>query len=611
MLNFLRIRASRRDESGAVAVMVALMTVMLMTVAALGTDIGNAVARRTDTQTQADYGAFAAAEKMSSTASVGQTPSAAVLTAVMTALNNNQPEDDSLSCWRSNNCVTSTAQLTDANLTNGDVRYTTAGLQVTAPNHYVRFGMAQVLGFQGENVGAKATVNVYSPGLRVLPMFAVQGCDYGLQTLADPANGHDVSVVPTLAFNTEQNTTGLVANSQVLQDSTGATVNSLVAGSSGNRITITASKWSNSLYVGFFRGDDTTPSLVQTAGLVAPTAAPYTKNPATAVTVSIPNAVTATQTVWYVRVYDSTGTGTGADNPTTVGHTPGTWSKASEALPIRVGNAVLQCNMGSTDGNFGTLKLPRTDVPTALNMPANIADGLQSPLSLTKHQQYVANGLCTNGVNGAVESSGSNLYAQTNCVATDTGLAANDATQGLISGYTSSSVFHPGLLTTAGTKTGCDPTGGSSSRSVSVNGAGGGTFQIDNATLTCYLTNGSTSLQTICDSNYSGPSVLDKTIVDDPRFVWVPVLKVQPSSGGSLRYSIVDIRPGFITDETVTNATIKGTHTATSDNGVTVANNGITILKVVFFNINAMPTDATGHVIDYLGVGPPIVRLVQ
>jgi hypothetical protein len=120
--------------------------------------------------------------------------------------------------------------------------------------------------------------------------------------------------------------------------------------------------------------------------------------------------------------------------------------------------------------------------------------GLQSPLSLTKHQTYVASGWCTNGVNGAVESSGSNLYPQTNCVATDTGLAANDATQGLISGYTSSSVFHAGLLTTAGTKTGCDPTGGSNKRSVTVNGPGGGTFQIASATLSCYLTNRSTRL---------------------------------------------------------------------------------------------------------------------
>jgi hypothetical protein len=47
------------------------------------------------------------------------------------------------------------------------------------------------------------------------------------------------------------------------------------------------------------------------------------------------------------------------------------------------------------------------------------------------------------------------------------------------------------------------------------------------------------------------------------------------------------------------------------ENGVGISNGSLTSLKVVFFNINAMPTDANGHVIDYLGVGPPIVRLVN
>jgi hypothetical protein len=369
---------------------------------------------------------------------------------------------------------------------------------------------------------------------------------------------------------------------------------------------LTAKNWTKTTKIGFFRSDSTDPTLIQSQptfwlnGDATKTAlAPYDKNSSATVQLNIPDVVTQTQTVWYVRVYNA---GTGSDN--------NVWSKASEALPIRVGNAVLQCNQGSTDGNFGTLKLPRTDVASALNLPVNIAAGLQSPLSLTVHQQYATDspvGQCTNGVNGAVESSGSNLYAETNCVATDTGLAANDATQGLITGAGS----YPGLLTTAGTKTGCDPTGGSSTRAVTINGQGGGTYNIDNAVLTCYLTNGSTSLQTICDPNYSGGSVLDKSIVDDPRFVWVPVLKVTPLSGGSNRYSIIDVRPAFITDETVTSASVKGSHTATADNGVTVSNNGITTLKVVFFNIKAMPADSGGHVIDYLGVGPPIVRLVN
>ena len=49
----------------------------------------------------------------------------------------------------------------------------------------------------------------------------------------------------------------------------------------------------------------------------------------------------------------------------------------------------------------------------------------------------------------------------------------------------------------------------------------------------------------------------------------------------------------------------------TADNGVTITNNGITSLKVVFFNIDAMPRDVNNKVIDYLGVGQRIVRLIN
>ena len=84
-----------------------------------------------------------------------------------------------------------------------------------------------MLGVQNGNVAASALVNVFTAGKRVMPMYAVQGCDYGLQTLADPANGHTTPVVPTLAFDTDTNTTQLTALSQELKNSTGNVVGSL------------------------------------------------------------------------------------------------------------------------------------------------------------------------------------------------------------------------------------------------------------------------------------------------------------------------------------------------------------------------------------------------
>jgi len=332
------------------------------------------------------------------------------------------------------------------------------------------------------------------------------------------------------------------------------------------------------------------------------------------VTVNIPDAVAQTQAAWYVRIYDDSGADKGA-KPITTPHT-GTWSPASEALGIRVGNAVLQCAQGSSDGNCGTLKLPRTDVPPSGALPVNISQGLQTPLSLTVHQQWPTDspaGKCNDGVNGAVTSPGSQgtLVPYTNCVGTDTGLPANDATQGLLTG----SNGFPGLLTTKSTAPGCAPDGTSSNRSVTVNGAGGGTFSIDNSVLTCYFTNTTTSIADIATASYNKGAVLDKSIVDDPRFVWVPVVAVKPDCGSCANYSIIDVRPAFITDQQPISSAVKGSNAAqnggTPDNGVYVVNNGITSLKVVFFNSDAMPRDVNDNVISYLGVGPKITRLVN
>ncbi len=207
-----RWRARQRDERGAFAVLFGLGCVMLFTVGALGVDIGNAVSRRTSIQSQADYGAYAAASKLPATATnkVGQAVDADTIAAVVAAMNDNQPQDDSRPCWVDNDCITA-ADLVDTDMTNGDVRYVsgctstslpschkTDGLQVVAPDNRVDYGFADIIGVSNGTVRATATVNVFTGGLRVMPMFAVTGCDYGNQTLADPASGHSTTTVPTL-----------------------------------------------------------------------------------------------------------------------------------------------------------------------------------------------------------------------------------------------------------------------------------------------------------------------------------------------------------------------------------------------------------------------------
>jgi hypothetical protein len=551
----------------------------------------------------------------------GMTIPTAMVDAVRDAMNANQPQDDSGTCWTAKTCVTS-AQLIDSNLLNGEIRFcsgttcgtgydaTVKGLQVIAPTNKVDYGFANLLGVASGRVTADALVNVFTAGKRVMPMYAVQGCDYGLQTLADPAGGFTTPSVPTLAFNPHNNSTNLVAGSQVVRNNAGNAIQTIPMSSTGNTLTFTASKFDKTRIVGFFRGDDPNPLLIQKQNAFWLTSDPAQNNlnpnppdtgydpgnAAQTITLNIPDAVAQTATVWWVRVFDGT-------------DASGKWSKASEALPIRVGNAVLECASGSSSGNFGTLKFPRTDVVSSNEIPANIAVGLQSPLKPTVHQWALANpdlaGLCSNGVDGALTApnGADTLVDGVNCVDTDTGLAANAATEGLVTG----GVYGPGLLTTQNTKTGCDPTGGSANRVLPITGSP----SINDEVLTCYFTNGTTSIQDITDASYSGGPVLDSSILSSPRFFYVPVLAVEPASGGSNTYSIVDFRPAFITDESATLTSVKGAHTGSANNGLTVQGNDIKRIRVVFFNDDALPVDGNIPVIDYLGTGKRVIRLID
>ena len=609
-----RVALRRHDEGGAIAILTAFMCIVLFGVAALSVDLGNAFARRTDTQTQADFGALAAARMQTQSATSGMTISTEMKDAVRDAMNNNQPQDDTSGCWTTKTCVTS-AELTDNDLTNGELRFcagtacgsgyasTVKGLQVLAPANKVDYGFANLLGVASGTVNARALVNVFTAGKRVMPMYAVQGCDYGLQTLADPANNITSPMVPTTLAHAgdtgSQN--NLIYNqttapySPTLIDSSGATVTALALNSTGNKVQVDASRWRDLTAIGFFRDNGTAPTQVTTLGLspaVTGITTPYTANTGSRIALDVPDSVATIGEVWWIRALDSSGK----------------WSQNSEALPIRVGDAVLQCASGSTVGNFGTLKFPRTDVPTAQQIPANIATGLQAPLFPVVHQWAIDNpnpGTCVDGVNEAqtAPSGGVTLINGVNCVDTDTGLSANVATQGLVQGGS----YGPGVLTTQNTRTGCAPGGGSSNRSVSI---GPTTYSINNDRLTCFFTNGSTSILNITQENYAGPAVLDPSILSNPRFFYVPVLAIQPM-GGSNRYSIVDFRAAFITDETATMTAVRGSDTGTSNNGMVFQGQDFKQLKVVFFNDAALPSEGDIPIIDYLGVGTRVIRLID
>jgi hypothetical protein len=584
------------DERGAFAVVFALMTIMLVTVAALGTDLGNAWSRNTDTQNQADFAAFDTGKKDAAEiafAASGSPVSGVVAAHVAASMNGNQPQDDAKTCWRTHDCITGT-QLTDGDLNNGEARYTSLGLQVITPTDRVDFGFASVFGVSGTSVSGRATVHVYSAGPRIFPMFAVSGCDWGLQALTDPASGD--TAVPPLAFNSDNDSQNkLIAGSLVLKDSTGATVSSLVVNSTGNSVLVNATAWKNMTKIGFFRGDDTSPSAVVeqpvfwSAGDAGKTPlAPYTNTSGGQLGLDVPDAIAQAETTWYVRAYNGS-----SDK----------WTPRDEALPLAVGRTVLQCDSDPTSGNFGTIKLPRTDVPTAQDLYKNLASGLESPLSLARHLWAVTNnavppGTCTDGLNSAVVSTGTGptpLKAHTNCVDTVTGVTTGDADAGLVT-YNGGH----GLLTNKPTHDGCAPDHSNASRVVHLSGTN---YTINDDTLSCFLLSGKQLIDVQSPLYNLGPAFSDD-LLSSPRFGYVPVLKVAPTCGGCQKYSIIDFRPAFITDE-------QPGSPATSDNGLRVEASGITQMKVFFFNLDAIPRDGDIPLIDFLGVGDPVIHLVD
>ena len=237
-------------------------------------------------------------------------------------------------------------------------------------------------------------------------------------------------------------------------------------------------------------------------------------------------------------------------------------------------------------GNFGTLKFPRTDVPTANDIPANMANGLQLPLTAEVHpgRWPTRSGRPVHQRPQRRDRSRRerNLRAGTNCVDTDTGLAANVATEGLVQGGATGQ----GCSRTQNTRTGRDPQGGSYNRTLTF---GSTSYSVNDDVLSCYFIDGTTSIADISKAQYSGG------IAFIPHLPEVAAVLLRAGPGDPTDHrrfaDLLDHRlpPAFITDETATATAIKGSNTGTRNNGLYVQGNDIKQLKVVFFNDGALP----------------------
>lgn len=569
-------RRPGKDEAGAVAVLFALTAALMFGVGALAVDLGNMYQRKAETQSQADLAALSAAPALGC---AGAAPGACGSVAVR-----HQNAVDKVRDYLKSNtklgqsgglaALTST-MLTDGDLLNGEVTFPSDySMKVVTPGARVDFTLAQAgNGGSSADVSASATVGVGTPGsLATLPMFAVGagGCDYGSQTLTDPANGHHVTSVPVLPAPLHDPTQ--TSNATL----TGADPFRFDAGVAGLIDTVGGTHLSSVTEVEYFSDPKNNPA--PPAPVVPQSVISTDSSGKTIANVTVPTAVTSYPGVWWIRTFSSSGNNG--------------WSPLDQSLPIRIGDGPIQCPSSVVSGNFGSLKLPRTDSTPGNWLAMNIANGIQPPGSLQATADAAEIPNCTPGHAGVVYSAttgGSAPVANTNCVDTDTGLTANSTTQGLLASTPSRLGGKPTTSSVSGRN--CAP-GATNNTSRSAAG-----YTFNNDTLTCFMTGAATSLATIASPTYSGGAALDPAIFDSPRFVYVPVVAQDPGTGGSQHWSVVGMRAGFITgeDDTSTyNAQKWNVHSSMTDNGVTITNGKVTSLQVFFFNDSALPAAGGG-----------------
>ncbi|UDY22638.1 TadE/TadG family type IV pilus assembly protein [Nocardioides sp. Kera G14] len=605
-------------ERGAIAVMAAALSVVMFVAAAFAVDLGQAYVVRRDTQNSADSAALAGAgiggANLPVTTTGGSCPygprastaDQAILDTV-TYLNDNDSWSHAVSA----------SELVDCDLTNGEAAYgrfvSAAGgatlaadvtqLSVIAPQRHVAFSFGQTVDVGGVDLSAQATVQIKSPEMSTLPFYAFTGCDYGAQTIAQPTNGHAADIV-LLANPADTNAavfttpTATLPNPATTPYSSPAAV-PLDVTDPNDVIQINGSGLGAVSDIGFFE-----------SGVVSSGPDPVTVPIANAVSASstqislhLPTVVASTQTVWYIRVKIGS-----------------TWSRAThtqggslilDALPLQVGSPTLTCGQGSMAGNFGTLKLTNSQGPTgqSANIAYNIAAGVEHSVATYPLASAIPI-LCT--TLGLAPLRLTWPHDPTNCVDTKTGLDLDAAQAGFLDGVAG----RPGRLHDI-EDGGCAADGVPSS-TLSLRTASGTAITqpsaVNNDTLSCFLTDSTTTVGDIASGAYDGGPVLSQKIYQSARFALVPVLGMQPDSGGSKLYTVIDLRPAFITDESMA-ATSSYTLPTSSHNGVTLSDtgqHGIASVQIIFFSSDALPPPPDGVGLEaWFGSGAKRVVLVD
>lgn len=560
-------RGREREERGAVAIMAVILMGLLLITGALAADMGNAWARKRDMQTQADVAVISAANWGKD---MGYWPA------------DTEPEKTAITqkaadyIVEGNNSAigmtqTTAAQvftaLTDGEDANGDIEFAADGTDVRLipPPATVQFGLATAFGYSSTDVSAAAKVRLFSevPNSDVVPLYIPDNCSFGAveaDTTGGNANNPAAGPSPgTFGFGVDP--------------ASGAT------GASG-AITFTVPEAESN--------KNHTPKAVFTAGDTEITIAGEwldTEDDATDWTFTVtvgPGDITQTDTTWSLVVQPK-------NNNTS----------ASQEFIVGAGTPVTDPDEGCSgpdQGKFGQLNSPRKGyglTARSTRLQLNMQDGLDHALF-----PY------PNAPSDSCEAPAGQAAAQldddanrdgNNCIKGDQG---NDGP-----------AFADALLGPSGrlrssngaTKSGCGR---------SDDGA------YNNDDLSCYLLDGTTAAE-IAQPTGVTQDMLDPTIVNSPRFIWIPVVYADDRSINDYQ-PILKFVPGLITSQTMTqsadefDAANPGFHNGVECNGNSWPCNSLSRIKVFTFNPDALPDSANSPVVDYdPDVGRETVRLIE
>lgn len=545
-----------RDESGAVAVVSALLALVLLGVSALAIDVGHVYAKRSALQSNVDLAVLAAAAELDS----GGACNAEVTATAIEYLEkdtNEVPDQVTLDLGGS------------AGDGDGFIRCNDWRVELWAPTAHVDYGLARAVmdeetADEGVDVPAYAAAQIKSPSqANTLPMYAVSGCDSGAQVLTDPPPGPaPVSAAPAAT----------PVGDADLQQALAVTPNDVDSGvTTPYPVVVTGEVkdvkgWTAQAV--FYNANGTSYAAAGTATVPDTTGGGYKSFSISVPTV--PAEVLAANGVWWVRVQFTSPTGVVQ------------WTRYQDSAPFTVGD-LLFCD-GMVSGNFGTLRLARDDVPNGAWVEMNIIKGVMPQLAIN----------ASSAVPCSPVDSDLAPVSPTDCVSTDPGFPNEAATDGLVNGSGST----PGRLD-ADTTPGCDRNGGDDRTSDSPN--------LNDDLLSCYIVGG----HSVGDVVAGVDNILSADIFDSPRFFFIPVIPVEAAHGASGAYPIISFRPGFITNESMA-ATATARGAISGHNGLTFHSGHIEQIHVVLFPESALPDTAPpiGGEIDYTGSGTKVLVLV-